>query len=409
MPTVSVIIPTYNRAGFITRAIESVLAQEFQDFELIVVDDGSSDGTDKVVARYRDSRIMYQWQERGERSRARNAGIALSRGKYIAFLDSDDWYLPNKLSDQVTALEERPAGGLALGGWSIVDESGRKIQEVSPWEDVSPQPTLEEWLSASLATPITVMVSRPWLDRVGWFDENNPAYEDIELFIRLSLAGCSVVWTKRSVAVVLAHGENSSRDYARARKGRMALLAKVFSGPNSQKHLTRRTTQEVYASYHLTLAWEAYEAGLFEQGKQELLEAVELNPKLRDQDGETIRGNMIGHTQSYLASDPQDFLDRAFVHLPDSLACIRPHYGDTLGRSWMSRAWQRHRVGDLNEVRRSIFRAVRYKPACLKDRGIQSMLIQSIVGPRIWSRIRGNRSGQSADSWPGHGKRDRRR
>jgi len=96
-PFFSVIIPTYNRAALLTKAVESVINQSFKDWELIIVDDGSTDNTQKVVESYNDSSIFYIYKENKERSAARNKGIELSRGEYICFLDSDDYFLNNRL------------------------------------------------------------------------------------------------------------------------------------------------------------------------------------------------------------------------------------------------------------------------------------------------------------------------
>lgn len=98
MPFFSIILPTYNRAHFLPKAIESVLAQTFDDWELVIVDDGSTDNTKEVVVSYKDPRIIYIYQENQERSAARNNGIIHAKGEYICFLDSDDYYLPEKLS-----------------------------------------------------------------------------------------------------------------------------------------------------------------------------------------------------------------------------------------------------------------------------------------------------------------------
>lgn len=106
VPFFSIILPTFNRAAFISRAIQSVMDQVFADWELLVVDDGSTDATDKVVKGFDDHRIKYRWQENTERSAARNRGMELAKGQYICFLDSDDYFLPHHLSSLHKAIKD---------------------------------------------------------------------------------------------------------------------------------------------------------------------------------------------------------------------------------------------------------------------------------------------------------------
>jgi len=107
-PVFSVILPTYNRADMLPRAIRSVIGQSFQDWELIIIDDGSTDDTSAVVKEFSDARITYLYQENAERSVARNRGIDYARGEYICFLDSDDFYLPGHLNDFYKKISESP-------------------------------------------------------------------------------------------------------------------------------------------------------------------------------------------------------------------------------------------------------------------------------------------------------------
>lgn len=104
----TVVIPTYNRAALIPRTIQSVLGQKFTEFEVIVVDDGSTDDTETAVKKFQDDRLQYIKVDNGERGRARNIGTDLSRGEYVTFLDSDDLFYPDHLSQALEASEEKP-------------------------------------------------------------------------------------------------------------------------------------------------------------------------------------------------------------------------------------------------------------------------------------------------------------
>ena len=124
MPRVSVIIPTYNRLDYVQEAIDSVLAQTYTDYELIVVDDGSTDGTgDTLKARYGD-RIRYLWQENQGWPAARNHGVSIAQGEYIAQLDSDDLWLPEKLVRQVPVLDACPEAVLVFSHVMQIDAEG---------------------------------------------------------------------------------------------------------------------------------------------------------------------------------------------------------------------------------------------------------------------------------------------
>ena len=118
LPTVSVIIPTYNHGCFISDAIESVLAQTYRDVEIIVVDDGSTDGTEQIVAQF-GNRVRYIWQENRGLSAARNTGIAHAKGRLINFLDADDWHAAEFLEQLITRLDANPTlDGIACGSFS---------------------------------------------------------------------------------------------------------------------------------------------------------------------------------------------------------------------------------------------------------------------------------------------------
>ena len=174
---VSAIIPTYNRAALVTEAVDSVLAQTYQNVEVIVVDDGSTDGTQERLAQYGDKiRVIYQ-QNAGP-SAARNLGIASATGSLIAFLDSDDLWLPTKLERQVTLLEQ---SGHSVSCCLCNISMRWQERELGSFEIASLNPPLVEglWLNADevLATRFLlfnqgIIVRREVLERIGGFDES---------------------------------------------------------------------------------------------------------------------------------------------------------------------------------------------------------------------------------------------
>ena len=186
-PTVSVIIPTYNRAHLISRAIKSVLNQTYQDFEVIVVDDGSTDNTEKIVKSFNDSRIRYIRHEmnRGGAA-ARNTGIKAARGEYIAFLDSDDEWLPEKLRRQVEYLESSDEKvGVVYCSQYLQDDSTNTVGE--PGGDLYTG-NVYKYLLRGWCPPTTslFLVKYRLLTEVGFFDPSLPSFQDYDLWLRLA-------------------------------------------------------------------------------------------------------------------------------------------------------------------------------------------------------------------------------
>ncbi len=182
-PQVSVIIPTYNRRSRLKTAIDSVLGQSFQDYEIIVVDDGSTDGTAGLLKSYGD-RIMIIRQDNKGVSAARNTGIRASRAELIALLDSDDHWLARKLEHQVDLFKARPEA-LICQTEEIWIRNGRRVNAGRRHRKY-PGMIFEKTLPLCLISPSAVMMRRSLLDEVGLFDETLPACEDYDLWLRVT-------------------------------------------------------------------------------------------------------------------------------------------------------------------------------------------------------------------------------
>lgn len=184
MPKVSVIIPTYNRVNFLEEAIESVLSQEYKNFELIIVDDGSTDETRDIVRRY-TKEVAYFYQDRRGVSCARNMGIKISSGEYIAFLDSDDKWLAKKLSCQMDFFTQNPYASICY----TEEIWFRKDIRVNPLKKHRKHGgrIFEKVLPLCIISPSSVMIKRDlFFDRVGFFDESLPACEDYDMWLRIA-------------------------------------------------------------------------------------------------------------------------------------------------------------------------------------------------------------------------------
>ncbi|MFH1215835.1 MAG: glycosyltransferase family A protein [Pseudomonadota bacterium] len=181
---ISVIIPTYNRARFLGKAVESVLSQSVRDFELIVVDDGSTDDTACLLDGYGDKLRVIRQENQGPAA-ARNTGIKASSTPFLAFLDSDDWFVQEKLGLQLTAMEAQP-GFLISHTDEIWYRRGKLLNQKK--KHARPEGFIfTQCLPLCVVGMSTVMVRREFFDTAGLFDEELPCCEDYDLWLRASV------------------------------------------------------------------------------------------------------------------------------------------------------------------------------------------------------------------------------
>ena len=185
MPSVSIITPTYNRAEYLKEAIESVLSQTFQDWELIVVNDGSTDHTVEVLNAYtmRDRRIRSIHKENSGISEARNTALAIATGKYIAFIDDDDRWLPEKLEMQVKLMDSKPEVGFCYVRFQIYKKVEDRLEKGTLFPPFLAT-KFEELFDAFIA-PSAAIFRKTCLDQAGWFNVQYNRCEDFDLWLRV--------------------------------------------------------------------------------------------------------------------------------------------------------------------------------------------------------------------------------
>ena len=227
-PTVSVVMPTFNRAEYLRDAIASVRAQTFEDWELIVVDDGSGDETRALLQSERDRRVTVVFcTHTGNPGVVRNRGIALARGKYVAFLDSDDRWREDKLKRQLAVMASAPARRWSYTAVRRIDGAGGAFAHAgAPWVPCSGA-ILEQVLSisAQIATP-TVMAEVAFVRELGGFDERLKFSEDYDLWARMALHSEVSVDAEPS-ADVRSHDEHFTLDRSGKLGGWAVFYAKM--------------------------------------------------------------------------------------------------------------------------------------------------------------------------------------
>ncbi len=184
-PLVSVIIPSYNRAEYIAETIESVLAQTYKNIETIVIDDGSTDDTKAVVARYLP-KIKYVWQENSERGASRNHGLRLAKGEFIAFLDSDDLWLPNKIEEDIKFFERNSSVGIVYTDYLQIDAEGNQLKLLKLHDYVERR--TEALLEGNFILIGAHLIRTQLVRDIGGFREERQlsGSEDWEMWVRFS-------------------------------------------------------------------------------------------------------------------------------------------------------------------------------------------------------------------------------
>ena len=269
MPKVSVIIVTYNRAELLGAAIMSVVNQTFEDFELVIVDDASRDGTSSVVKNFHDQRIKYICHavNKGEAG-ARNTGVMNASGEYIAFLDDDDEWLPEKLALQVDLLERSSAqvGIIYTGRYTIDGASEKEIGVMIPTKkgDLSQEIRRRNFITLS-----SVLLRRQCFDAVGLFDENIIFGPDYDMWIRIAPM-YHFDYIAMPLVKYLVHPNSLSANYDRRAKGIETTLKKhedFFSVDKS--NFSRR---------HFRLGITYYLTGDIQRGRTMCLKAIKIYP-----------------------------------------------------------------------------------------------------------------------------------
>lgn len=275
---VSVVIPAYNAAWCVERAVDSAVAQTYARREIVVVDDGSTDATPVVLARYGDG-VRIVRQPNGGLPRARNAGIAAARGEFVAFLDADDWWLPEKLARQVALLQSRPQLGFCSTAAQVVGEDGRPLKL---WPCPGGCDRMIERLfenpSVIPGSGSGVVMRRALAERIGGFDPALHSLEDIDMWMRAA-AAAGYACIAEPLTVIHRSAQSMSRSLDTMRAAALLVLRKNRNLLAPERR--GRFWQSCYAATLTDYAKWEHRAGRRRDAVRHLLEALARAPLAR--------------------------------------------------------------------------------------------------------------------------------
>lgn len=394
MPRVSVIIPSYNHRRYLRQCIDSVLEQTYRDFEIIVVDDGSTDGSVEILEGYGNRIKLICQQNRGTQG-ARNAAIAASSGELIALLDSDDAWLPHKLERQVEAMAARPDGGLVYSFAYFTDETGR----ITHGGAALGQPIADEHKAFSqlvvsnFIPTLTVLMRRSCLGEVGVFDETLLGAGDWDMWLRIA-ARWPVICVPEPLALYRVHQTNTTnvifknRDMYREHQRVLDKAAQLAPYEPLDKGLWRKS-QARNRLYGADIGISVRDlAGASEAFAQ----ALALDPNLGLPREATV-DRLVGWAHRYYEDRPEAqsyraFLDRMVGNLDVSEVERRRLRRDALAQAAMEKVFACHAAGDLAGVRALLPTGVTAQPKWLLNRGVWAIAADAYLGARLTNRLR---------------------
>lgn len=280
-PLVSVVVPMFNTERYITAAIDSTLHQTYASLEVVVVDDGSTDRGAELVLAIRDPRVRYVHQPNRGLSAARNRGIQEARGEVIAFLDSDDLWLPKKLARQVEALH----GGVVYSDAYLMRDGGHVDGTIGERVRLPRNARFEDLIEQNVVPVLTTILPRRLLEMHGGFDETLRSAEDLELWLRLAAAGVEFRALPEPLAVYRIRPGALSSDPVWMAQHRLAAFRKTERlVDGAWRDLVRlRISREraLLAGELSSRAWARARAGEVADAKKDMRESFVANPSAR--------------------------------------------------------------------------------------------------------------------------------
>ena len=376
MSQVSVVIPTYNSARFITQAVDSALAQTYSEVEVIVVDDGSVDDTQVVLADYA-GQITYIYQENKGPSAARNTGIGAAQGDYLLFLDADDLVPANKLELQVSLLDAQTDLGLVYSGWQYISEDGTQV--LGELRQKKQGLLLKELLLRTFFFPPgAAVIRRECFERVGLFDESLTNAEDTDMWMRIARAGYAFGYVDRILFQYRIVKGSQSANTTRQARNEFARLDKFFADPDLPEDI-KALKADAYSALHCEFGARHYHAGEIELAQDHIRKAISISPSLAE-NKEWILEWIAGYALHPRVSDAHQLIDLIFDNLPPEATILRSLRRRAHGRYHVAAAFSEFQNQHIKGIRQHILPALIGDPSIIRNRGFIRIAVQALLG-----------------------------
>jgi glycosyltransferase involved in cell wall biosynthesis len=395
----------FNHARYIEGAIASVFAQTWKDFELIVVDDGSTDSTGHVVSQFAGA-IRYIFQQNRGQGGARNRGIAEARGEFVCFLDDDDLWEPEYLATVMSVFRHKPDTAALYTGFRMIDGEDRLLPQIGG-RVVPPHQMYDALLTGGWFPPLVVTVRKACLNQVGQLDETLRGHDDWDLWLRISrkhvFRGIPDTLARYRIhpGGLSANTEHMLQDAKRA-------IAKHFGPDEGSPNTWPAPRRCAFGAVYRTAALAYIQSGERDRGYLFLDRAFEISPDLlRDLTtfyelalGDQPRGYRGEVKALDIAANSAEMLWRLDALFASAGPAIRAQKSAAYGYAFLALTMLSDQAGDWAGARRYLFRAVRSYPRLLRDPLLVRRWLKLLAGQRnigLIRRLRLNEAGGSPD------------
>jgi glycosyltransferase involved in cell wall biosynthesis len=388
---ISVVVPNYNSCQFVENAIVSLVSQTYGDFEIIVVDDGSTDNSREVIMSF-GSQVRYIWQENQGLASARNTGIRAARGELIGLLDADDQWRPHFLERMAALADLHPEASVYYCCAQGMDAAGRDLPEIFGGPIVQPSKLYHMLLRANFLIPSTLVLRRSHVQEAGLFDQNLRSCEDWDLWLRL-LPESVFVGTSECLVRYRLHDASLSKDLAGMHQAAKAVITKNFGVNDGQWNNwsaeKRRAYGGLYRYFALTNI--QYRAD-WRSGVRYLFKALQVDPELADDldlyYALALGSNLLDIVAVLSGWDLLGNVTRFNDLVRDASASItdqalKQTVRRALGIASYAFGLVAYNTGQIALSRHLLLKALFLRPGLLRNRSVGASLMRSFLGKRM--------------------------